>query len=119
MDAAGVLFARCEYDRCHELLDQIPANADFRADLYRLWMLELRGDRRGALAHTAGARGGPGGRGGSGVRRGRASGPRRVGGGANSPKAPGLYFSGYQNSPGGRLRQIRIEAESMARSIEQ
>ena len=48
-----------------------------------------------------------------------ASGLPTVAGGANSPKAPGLYLIGYQNSPGGLLRRIRNEAESMARAIEQ
>ncbi len=43
-DAAGVLFARCEFDACLALLDELPNNVDFRADLYRMWIVELRGD---------------------------------------------------------------------------
>ena len=38
-------------------------------------------------------------------------------GGSTSPKAPGLYFIGYRNSPGGLLRRIRIEAEAMAEMV--
>jgi putative flavoprotein involved in K+ transport len=47
----------------------------------------------------------------------QANGLPEVAGGANSSKAPGLYFVGYQNSPGGLLRQIRIEAEAVARAL--
>ena len=47
------------------------------------------------------------------------SGLPEVAGGIASPKAPGLFFVGYRNSPGGLLRQIRIEAEALARAVEQ
>jgi hypothetical protein len=50
VDAAGVMFARAEYDRCLELLDLLPTNTDFRADLYRMWIVERSGDTRTALA---------------------------------------------------------------------
>lgn len=49
-DAVGVLFARAEYDRCRALLDEMPSSTDFRADLYRMWIVELAGDTRGALS---------------------------------------------------------------------
>ena len=38
-------------------------------------------------------------------------------GGEPSPNAPGLYFIGYRNAPGGLLRRIRIEAEAMAQVL--
>ena len=40
-------------------------------------------------------------------------------GGETSPSAPGLYFIGYRNAPGGLLRRIRIEAEAMALTVGQ
>ena len=39
-----------------------------------------------------------------------------VSGGSTSPTAPGLFFNGYRNSPGGLLRQLRIDAEAIARA---
>ena len=50
LDRAGVAFARCEFDRCEALLGELTNNTDFRADLYRMWTAELRGDVAGALA---------------------------------------------------------------------
>lgn len=50
VDAAGVAFARCQYERCLELLSQTPTDLDFRGDLYRAWIHELRGETREALA---------------------------------------------------------------------
>src|SRR5205807_1175746 len=50
VDVAGVAYARCDFDRCNRLLDEVAGITDFRADLYRMWMTELRGDTRGALA---------------------------------------------------------------------
>jgi putative flavoprotein involved in K+ transport len=40
-----------------------------------------------------------------------------VSGAETSPQAPGLFFVGYHNSPGGLLRQIRIEAEAIATAL--
>jgi len=48
-DMAGVAFARGEFDRCEELLALAPDAADFRTDLYRMWMAEARGDMEAAL----------------------------------------------------------------------
>ncbi|MBF6600572.1 MAG: hypothetical protein IVW36_08685 [Dehalococcoidia bacterium] len=42
MDLAGAAFAHCEFARCQELLDGAPGEADFRADLYRMWMAQHR-----------------------------------------------------------------------------
>jgi tetratricopeptide (TPR) repeat protein len=50
MDIAGVAYARAEYDRCRAVLDEMPGITDFRADLHRMWMVELTGDTRGALS---------------------------------------------------------------------
>jgi tetratricopeptide (TPR) repeat protein len=49
LDMVGVAFARGEFDRCEELLALGPEASDFRADLYRMWMAEARGDMEGAL----------------------------------------------------------------------
>jgi hypothetical protein len=49
MDLAGEAFARADYVRCGRVLDEMPSNTDFRGDLYRMWMLELSGDSRGAV----------------------------------------------------------------------
>ena len=49
MDMIGVAFARDEFDRCEELLASSPGDSDFRADLYRMWMAEARGDMESAL----------------------------------------------------------------------
>ena len=40
-----------------------------------------------------------------------------VNGGRTSPTAPGLFFNGYRNSPGGLLRQLRIDAEAIAQAV--
>ncbi len=50
MDLAGEAFARCDFARCEALLHETPAISDFRADLYRMWMAELRGDIPAALS---------------------------------------------------------------------
>ncbi len=50
VDAAGVPFARGDFIGCEALLSQLETNTDFRADLYRLWMIELGGDTRSAVA---------------------------------------------------------------------
>jgi len=52
MDLAGVAFARADYDRCRELVDQAPGELDFRGDLYRVWMVELAGDIDAAVRHV-------------------------------------------------------------------
>lgn len=44
MDVIGVAYARCDWDTCDRLLDSIIGGADFRADLFRMWIAELRGD---------------------------------------------------------------------------
>lgn len=50
LDRVGVAFARCEFGRCEALLGELTNNTDFRADLYRMWIAELRGDQERALA---------------------------------------------------------------------
>ena len=50
LDVVGVLFAREEFQRCTEMLDEIPGELDFRKDLYRAWIAEARGDLDEALA---------------------------------------------------------------------
>ena len=50
LDLVGVAFARCDFARCEELIAASPAQTDFRADAYRMWMTEQRGDVPGALA---------------------------------------------------------------------
>ena len=47
----------------------------------------------------------------------RTDGTPEPSGGETSPNAPGLYFIGYRNTPGGLLRRIRIEAEAMATAV--
>jgi tetratricopeptide (TPR) repeat protein len=49
MDMAGVMFARGEFQQCEELLARSPGQTDFRADLYRVWLAEARGDMDVAL----------------------------------------------------------------------
>jgi hypothetical protein len=44
MDVIGVAYARCDWDTCHLLLDSIVGGSDLRADLFRVWIAELRGD---------------------------------------------------------------------------
>ena len=48
-DLAGEAFARADYDRCHAILGELTTNTDFRADLYRMWMVERSGDTRAAV----------------------------------------------------------------------
>lgn len=50
MDMAGVLFARGEFDACDQLITGTAGISDFRADLYRMWMAEARGDLDTALS---------------------------------------------------------------------
>ncbi|MBI5285790.1 MAG: hypothetical protein HY874_11930 [Chloroflexi bacterium] len=49
MDMIGVEFARGEFRQCEDLLALEPGASDFRADLYRMWIAEARGDMAGAL----------------------------------------------------------------------
>jgi tetratricopeptide (TPR) repeat protein len=55
MDMAGVHYARGEFDRVEEVLSRMPAESDFRAQLFRMWMTEdggldgRDGDRDAAL----------------------------------------------------------------------
>jgi|CXWL01.1.fsa_nt_gi tetratricopeptide (TPR) repeat protein len=48
-DLAGEAFARADYERCHAVLGELTTNTDFRADLYRMWMVERSGDTRAAV----------------------------------------------------------------------
>jgi tetratricopeptide (TPR) repeat protein len=50
MDLVGVAFARCDFESCETLIAERPAETDFRGDLYRMWIAELRGDMASALA---------------------------------------------------------------------
>ena len=49
MDMIGVAFVRGEFERCEELLASSPGDSDFRADCYRMWIAEARGDVNTAL----------------------------------------------------------------------
>jgi hypothetical protein len=49
MDMAAVPYARSEFERCEAVLARSPGTQDFRGDLYRMWMVEARGDPQGAL----------------------------------------------------------------------
>lgn len=51
MDMVAVTFARGEYEACEALLERTPGETDFRADLYRMWIAEARGDLDGALRY--------------------------------------------------------------------
>jgi tetratricopeptide (TPR) repeat protein len=51
MDMVAVRYARGEFAECEALLAQSPGETDFRADLYRMWMTEARGDSEGALRY--------------------------------------------------------------------
>ncbi len=44
MDVVGAAYARCNWAECERLLSEIPGDLDFRADLFRTWIAELRGD---------------------------------------------------------------------------
>jgi tetratricopeptide (TPR) repeat protein len=48
-DLAGEAFARADYDRCVAVLDELMTNTDFRADLYRMWIVERSGDTKRAV----------------------------------------------------------------------
>ncbi len=50
MDVAGAAYARCAWPECERLLAQTPGDLDFRADLFRMWIAELRGDSTAARA---------------------------------------------------------------------
>jgi hypothetical protein len=50
LDRVGVAFARADFARCESLITETPTHTDFRADLYRMWIAELRGDIPAALA---------------------------------------------------------------------
>jgi len=49
MDMAAVPYARGDFDLCESVLARMPGTTDFRADLFRMWMAEARGDTAGAL----------------------------------------------------------------------
>jgi tetratricopeptide (TPR) repeat protein len=49
MDLVGVAYARGDFARCEALIAETPGQTDFRADLYRMWIAELRGDMETAL----------------------------------------------------------------------
>ena len=49
MDMIGVAFVRGEFERCEELLASSPGDSDFRADCYRMWIAEARGEVDAAL----------------------------------------------------------------------
>lgn len=44
MDVIGIAYARCDWDTCDRLLTSIVGGSDFRADLFRMWIAELRGE---------------------------------------------------------------------------
>lgn len=46
MDIIGARYARCDWAECERMLDSIVGGADFRADLFRMWIAELRGDTK-------------------------------------------------------------------------
>ncbi len=48
MDVVGAAYARCDWAGCERLLAEAPGDLDFRADLFRVWIAELRGDASGA-----------------------------------------------------------------------
>ena len=50
MDVVGAAFARCDWPECERLLAETPGDLDFRADLFRMWIAELRGDAPAARA---------------------------------------------------------------------
>jgi hypothetical protein len=49
MDLVGAWFARGDFARCAALLDESPGETDFRADLYRMWMAQRRGEMADAM----------------------------------------------------------------------
>lgn len=50
MDVVGAVYARCDWAECERLLAETPGDLDFRADLFRMWIAELRGDTAAARA---------------------------------------------------------------------
>jgi tetratricopeptide (TPR) repeat protein len=50
MDVVGAVYARCDWPECERLLAETPGDLDFRADLFRMWIAELRGDAGAARA---------------------------------------------------------------------
>lgn len=48
-DIAGVHFGRADYAACNATLDELTTNTDFRADLYRMWIVERSGDTKAAV----------------------------------------------------------------------
>jgi hypothetical protein len=50
MDVVGAAYARCDWRECERLLAETPGDLDFRADLFRMWIAELRGDAAAARA---------------------------------------------------------------------
>ncbi|HYM28487.1 MAG TPA: hypothetical protein VET66_10080, partial [Steroidobacteraceae bacterium] len=50
LDLAGVAFARCDLPHCGDLIAPSLGGTDFRADAYRMWMIEQRGDTPAALS---------------------------------------------------------------------
>ena len=51
MDMIGVAYARGEFEQCEALLASSPGDSDFRADCYRMWIAEARGDNAAALRY--------------------------------------------------------------------
>ncbi len=51
MDMIGVVYARGEFEQCDALLASSPGDSDFRADCYRMWIAEARGDSVAALRY--------------------------------------------------------------------
>ena len=49
LDMVGVAFVRGDFGRCEDLLHGSPGDSDSRANLYRMWIAEARGDVDGAL----------------------------------------------------------------------
>ena len=50
MDVVGAAYARCDWAEAERLLAETLGDLDFRADLFRMWLAELRGDAAGARA---------------------------------------------------------------------
>lgn len=52
IDVIGIAFAQNEIEECERLLGDLSGGVDFRADLYRMWIAQQRGDVDAALAHV-------------------------------------------------------------------
>jgi len=50
MDVVGAAFARCDWGECKRLLAPTAGELDFRLDLFRMWIAELRGDAASSRA---------------------------------------------------------------------